>query len=73
LPALTRRLRCKAANFEKSCQLTTVHYDASETIDILQAAGGLKAETLRAEPCLTHRYDGLNDNSKSAGVVDLDR
>ncbi|WP_413711632.1 ABC transporter substrate-binding protein [Rhizobium sp. Rhizsp82] len=43
-----------------------------ETIDILQAAGSFKGKTLNAEDEFDHRFDGLNDKSKSASELDSD-
>lgn len=43
-----------------------------ETIDILQAAGSFKGKTLKAEDEFDHRFDGLNENSKSAGELHTD-
>jgi sulfonate transport system substrate-binding protein len=43
-----------------------------ETIDILQAAKSFKGKTLKAEDEFDHRFDGLDDKSKSAGELHTD-
>lgn len=40
-----------------------------DTINVLQAAGNFKGKQLNAEDEFDHRFDGLNDKSKSAAEV----
>ena len=65
------QLRYVAASLKKLSADNFFKY-ASKAIDILQVAGGFKAETLSAEDMFDHRYDGLNDGSTSAGEVQPD-
>ncbi|WP_313592058.1 ABC transporter substrate-binding protein [Agrobacterium cavarae] len=43
-----------------------------ETIDILQAAGSFKGKTLKAEDEFDHRFEGLNEKSKSSSELHTD-